>query len=259
MLSEMKIKELIKSSLELQIKKANKNKKRKPHYSANNNDTDTLRGNFQINTIEKNNAVRSDVGPKHFHFDYTESYNDKHNLPMYYNTNEMIFNLYADLEIPEYTFIPKDERSYYEDYKNYFYKYKTAFLNDLDIKENDPFLDVEKFVLLVTFDNFEGKISLSEMVLVDPLNEYKRYFVKFEQPEIMREYHLFSGQIVYVNGFIKNDEIYVNKIIYGMTLLSFNLQEDYVKKFFTEVRKYILTIGFSLLGSYCQWTDIQQE
>jgi hypothetical protein len=218
----MGIKDLIKNSVDMQVTKAKKNKKKKG--PSNNN----IGGKKAINTTQ---------GGKNINFETTTSYNDKeHSLPMYYNGSDITYNFYTNLQLAEYSIIPKDERAYNEEYKVYFNEVRKAFLKDLNIQETDPLLDVDKFVLLVTFDNFEGRLSLSEMVLVDPLNDYKRYYVKFEQPETMREYYLFTGQIIYVNGFVKNDEIYVNKIINGMTLLSYKLDENYVKSFYKEVK-----------------------
>jgi hypothetical protein len=210
-----------------------------------------------FNTNTSNNITSQQkvlTTTKTLRFINNPTYNEKdHNLPLNYNSNDITYNCLSNLEIPEYTIIPKDERAYFEEYKNYFLSCKLAFLRDLNIAVDDPFLESEKFILLVTFDNFEGKLSLSELVLVDPLNGYKRYYVKFEQPDTMREYHLFSGQIVYVNGVVKNDEIFINKLILGMNLLSFNLNENFVKGFFKEV--ILINLGITLSYPYHQWTN----
>ena len=69
------------------------------------------------------------------------------------------------------------------------------------------------------------------MELIDPAKDYKKYYPKFENGEL-RDYHFFSGQIVYVEGLGKNNEIYIKKIINGMDIPYFKMNDDYVKKFY---------------------------
>jgi hypothetical protein len=226
--SEKEIMDLIRNCLEMQIVKVTKNKKKKTA--------------MQVVKQEPKNVI-SNSNDKTLRFEYSATLNEKHhNLPMNYNNAEMHFNTASEMEILEYTFIPKDEKTYLDEYKNYFETIKSQIMAEHSIGKDDTLLDIDKFILLVTFENTDEKIAFSSLVFIDPMNDYKRYSPKFENLDVMREYHFFSGQIIYVNGQTRNDDLYVNKIEYGMEIQTYNLKDSFVMAFYKESSPYLIHI-----------------
>ena len=66
---------------------------------------------------------------------------------------------------------------------------------------------------MVCFDSSEGKPLMNELVLVDPLKDYYRYTIKLETE--FKEI-LFTGQIIFVQGNLKNSEILCTNILSGI-------------------------------------------
>ena len=75
----------------------------------------------------------------------------------------------------EYSLIPKDEWENSDDYRKYFMNVKQNLLKSLDIKEDDPLLDVNKFVLVVIFETSEYTPKLEDVYGVNPLAEYEKF------------------------------------------------------------------------------------
>jgi hypothetical protein len=102
----------------------------------------------------------------------------------------------------------------------------------LKIDEDDPSLDIEKFILMVCFDSSEGKPLLSELILLDPVKDYTRYTVKFD---FDFKDILYNGQIVFVNGILKNSEILCNNILVGIPETVFTMNENSAQEAYQHV------------------------
>ena len=63
--------------------------------------------------------------------------------------------------------------------------------------------------------------------------------MKIENENITRDYYFFNGQIIFIEGHIKNNEIYAQKILFGIAPVTYNLNDSYVRGFFQESNPYI--------------------
>ena len=82
-------------------------------------------------------------------------------------------------ELSSYSLIPKDNKGNFEEYRNYFIEVRNEILDELDINQNDPLLGKNKFILVLIFDSTDTKPLLNEIIGYDPLNDYKKYKLKF--------------------------------------------------------------------------------
>lgn len=163
-----------------------------------------------------------------------------HTNPLSLNAKDISYSFFSDFEIKEYSLIPKDEETVLDDYKNYFKDMKQQFMTALNIEEDNPLLDVDKFILLVSFDNTEGKPTLGDLCLIDPLRDYKKFTLKLESDTILKDYYFISGQLIYLEGHAKNHEIYANKITFGLPLIEYSITEKYLSSFFGEASPYLI-------------------
>lgn len=149
----------------------------------------------------------------------------------------------------EYSLIPKDEWENSDDYRKYFMNVKQNLLKSLDIKEDDPLLDVNKFVLVVIFETSEYTPKLEDVYGVNPLAEYEKFSLKFENIDTNSEgYYFVSGAIMYFEGELKNNkELYVKAYEKGFPLLTYTIQEQFVRAYFEESAPYLI---FSMNGPY---------
>jgi len=92
--------------------------------------------------------------------------------------------------------------------------------------------------LLVTFDSSDIKPNLNDIILVDPTRDYTRYTLKLDECNT-KDYFFFSGQIIYVEGILKQHlDIHATKIIFGFPLVQYELTESLVKPYYSEVILY---------------------
>lgn len=251
--SEKKIKDVLISSVGKLNEKAEKAKKKK---NFANNDANRIVQN-QITIVNKNNISTtnsSDTLPhnvnqinfvtnskKEIGIENYCSFNEKSLLhPTAYNSRDISYSFFSNFEIKEYSILPKDEETYMEEYKNYFKMSKGIFMESLKIEADDPLMDADKFILLVTFENTEGKPLITDIVLVDPLQDYKKFFLKIENESCLNDFYFFSGQLIYVEGLVKNNDLFAQKIVYGMPILEYGISEPYVRGFFQESAPYLI-------------------
>lgn len=166
--------------------------------------------------------------------------------PSSYNSHQISIN---PKKFEDYSLIPKDEWENYEEYKKYFINVKQNLLKSLEIKEDDPLLDVNKFVLVVMFDTSEYTPKLDDIYGVNPLAEYEKFSLKFENIDTNSDgYYFVSGSIMYFEGELKNNkELYVKTYVKGFPLLTYTIQEDFVRKYFEESAPYLI---FSMNGPF---------
>jgi hypothetical protein len=228
-INKIQIKDLVSKSIEALLQKAAKQKK-KP--------------NVKITKENKPNelVISDDKGGilKELQFELFVSFNNESlNISRVLNSYEINYTFLSNLEIKEYDIIPKDDDSYYEEYLKYFEEYKKNLLVSRNIELDNPLLDVDKFVFLVTFNNFEGKPLMSDIVLVNPSKNFKQYSLKMEN-DILKDFYFFNGQIIYIEGYAKGNEIFAQKIVFGFSLITYALSDSYVKGFFHEPNPFLI-------------------
>jgi len=215
--------------------------------SSNNNSSNKLSNNFQSHSGNRSNLedlsnqkINFDLEGKEIKFEVISSYNEKNlSSPYAYNSKEITCTLFSNFEINEYSMIPKDDDVVFEEYADYFKFYKDQFFEAYQIEKDDPLLDVDKFFLLVTFANYEGKPIISDIELVNPLKNYTKYSLKIENENI-KDYYFFTGQMVYVEGYVKNKEIYAQKIIFGINPVCYTVSDSYIKGFFQDSNPFLI-------------------
>ena len=99
--------------------------------------------------------------------------------------------------IEPYDLLPKDSSGQNEGYLKYFSEIKEKFLKEQKI-DKDPLLEENKFVLFLAFDIIDDKPSFDDLIGIDPLDDYKKYVLKFDINN--NEFFLVSGQIIYIEG-----------------------------------------------------------
>jgi len=270
-LEEKRIKEILLDCLGKLINKSdNQRARRRPQNNRNlpNNDSNRNNPNQNINlnlnnldAFDTNDIPQSEnsinyitSSKKEIVFENYFTLVDRPNSQsLKYNSREISYSFFSNFEIKEYSILPKDEESYLEEYKNYFKMAKGVFMDSLKIDSDDPLMDADKFILLVTFENTEGKPLITDIVLVDPLQDYKKFFLKIENQSCLNDYYFFSGQLIYVEGLVKNNDIFAQKIIYGMPILEYGISENYVKDFFQESAPYLI---YAVNGPILNKSDI---
>jgi hypothetical protein len=228
-INKIQMKDIVSKSIESLLQKAAKQKK-KPNVKIS---KDNKANDFLINE-DKGGII------KELQFELFVSFNNESlNISRVLNSSDINYTFLSNLEIIEYDIIPKDEDSYYEEYLKYFEEYKKNLLISRGIEVDNPLLDVDKFVFLVTFNNFEGKPLMSDIVLVNPSKNFKQFSLKMEN-DILKDFNFFNGQIIYIEGYAKGNEIYAQKIIFGFSLITYALSDSYVKGFFHETNPFLI-------------------
>lgn len=200
-------------------------------------------GNAHVNN-NSNNLSGNKSDKKTFSGFTVESsivFNEKNHStshPQGLNSNNISYSFFTNYEINEYPLVPKDEYVFDEEYKKYFKEMRQNFMESLHLTENDPLLDSEKFILVVAFDSIDGKYLLNEITLLDPLKDYNRYILKIDE-NCLKEFYFFTGQIIYLEGYLKNNEIFATKISFGLPLMIYDISESYVREYFTESSPYL--------------------
>jgi hypothetical protein len=254
------------------IKKSEKDKaKKRPQVNRNFAAIETnIKNPNNMNNLTQNNLVSSNinetatqilneinyvtVSKKEIAIENYSTFSEKSHLhPTILNSREISYSFFSNFEIKEYSILPKDEETYMEEYKNYFKMAKAVFMESLKIEADDPLMDADKFILLVTFENTEGKPLITDIVLVDPLQDYKKFFLKIENESCLNDYYFFSGQLIYVEGLVKNNDLFAQKIVYGMPILEYGISEPYVRGFFQESAPYLI---YALNGPILNKNDI---
>lgn len=114
------------------------------------------------------------------------------------------------------------------------------YAESLEMSEADLENDVDRHLLMVTFDSIDSKLLLNDLVLVDPLNDFIGYKVQKEGDFEHRDYFYFNGQIVFVEGMIRDRTIYVRKINTIVPSPRMSINENYIRDtFYKEVNNFI--------------------
>jgi hypothetical protein len=239
-LSEKQLKEIITKCMNTCLSNQ-KGKKKNQGVKSNQVKSDiSMKLNYDVNMNDLAEAIQLS---KELRFDSMTSFNEKgHSSSKSFNHQDISYTFFPHFEVKEYDLCPKDEDTYYEEYLKYFEEYKKKFLENLGIEPDNPLLEIDKFVLLVAFDNYEGKPLLSDIVLIDPLKNFQKFNLKIENENILRDYYFFNGQIVFIEGHAKNNEIFAQKIIFGAPPQTYTLNDSYVKGFFQDAAPYIINV-----------------
>ena len=137
-----------------------------------------------------------------------DNINVKYNTKIAYNIGENQMEKKFNVMNPElneqnfkiiepYDLLPKDSSGQNEGYLKYFSEIKEKFLKEQKI-DKDPLLEENKFVLFLAFDIIDDKPSFDDLIGIDPLDDYKKYVLKFDINN--NEFFLVSGQIIYIEG-----------------------------------------------------------
>lgn len=190
---------------------------------------------------------------KSYHFNYTQLYNEhNHSTPFKINPSPMTLTQFKDLEIREYSIIPKNEETYLEHYKNYFKYIRDKILKEYGIEDNEVEME-DKFVVLVNFDTFD-KPTIEEIIVIDPLSSnFQRYKLKFDSEVLLRNFYFFNGQILLIHGLVKDNYLYASKIDYGFKVVKYDLIESYVSKYYETALPYAVYIAN---GPFVNKTDL---
>lgn len=261
-----KLIELIKSSLNEQISK--KQKTDKPNKSNNNVNKPNI---FEksIHTNVKNNIsnpktseedeilaiINSDVterintnnvlfrierDPKNIKFNVIQSYDEDNNLASdRRNDSEIQLNFFEEKNTEEYSIVPINEGIFMEKYKEYFSMVKESLKENYFglIGKDANTLEINKMILLVLFENTEGKPSSSDLGFFDPQNNFKKYTIRDEDLNSLKDFYFFNGQIVMIEGDVDNSNtITLRDIRNGFVPDTYNLDQKYVMDFFKNVK-----------------------
>ena len=269
--NEKTVKEVLLSSLGNLIKKSEKDKGKKRPQNNKNLSANDANKNIQINKnnsnqnktevnnlndvvlVNQNQTNIITASKKEVVFENYCTFNEKSHINSVLNSRDIFYSFFSNFEIKEYSILPKDEETYMEDYKSYFKMAKGVFMESLKIEADDPLMETDKFILLVTFENSEGKPLITAIVLVDPLQDYKKFFLKIENESCLNDFYFFSGQLIYVEGLVKNNDLFAQKIVYGMPILEYGISEPYVRGFFQESAPYLI---YAVNGPILNKTDV---
>lgn len=166
-----------------------------------------------------------------------------------YNSKPIELMLTDTSKDNDYKMIPKDEIDNYDGYKKYFIEFKKNLLTSYEIKEDDPLLDVNKFVLVVAFDTNEFKPRLEDLIGVDPSKDYLTYRLKMDNLDVnSTDYYFVSGSIMYFEGERKsNNEIIVKHFMPGFPFVTYSIQEEFLRHYYIESSPYLI---YSLNGPF---------
>jgi hypothetical protein len=249
-LSENQLKEIIKKCMNVCLSQQKGKKKNQgtksssaSHSTSISNHTKneiSMKLNYDVQMDDIAEAIELS---KELRFETQAAYNEKGlSSTKSFNNQGISCTFFTHFEVKEYDLCPKDEDTYYEEYLKYFEDYKRKFLDHLGIKEDNTLLEIDKFVLLVAFENYEGKPLLSDIVLINPLKNFQKFNLKIENENILRDYYLFNGQIVFIEGHAKNNEIFAQKIVFGTPPQTYTLNDSYVKGFFQDSAPYVINV-----------------
>ena len=181
---------------------------------------------------------------KKISFDIISSFNEtNNNIPEKRNESEIKLSFYEEYKTEEYEFYSRNDNIILEEFKEYFFEVKNSLMDNLqENKEQDiPNKDIDKFILMVLFENSVDKPSFRDMGFYDPLNNFKRFTIRDEDFSMLKEYYFFNGQIIMIEGEADNSNIITLKQIrYGFDLDNYTIEKNYVKQFFKEVKISIL-------------------
>jgi hypothetical protein len=220
--------------------------------------TKETNNNFNLNNKPQDGMIIDSINSLNceLKFDILTSYNEKGQPEARtFNSKYINYNCFHNNEINEYDLVPKDDDIYYEEYLKYFEDVKNNFYKEIVSQEALNILENDKFVLLVTFDNTEGKpSSFNDIIVIDPLKNFERSQLRIDNnAAAFKDYYFFNGQIIYVEGNRKNGEIYANRIVFGITPTSYSLEEPYLRSFFEEAEPYSI---FAVNGPILNKTDL---
>lgn len=265
--SNSKLVELIKTSLNEQIAKKEKTDKSNKPYNTNNkvnynNEKSTTPNVKQTssttkNTIEEeeifkiidsetaavsieNNVLfKTERNQKNIKFETIITFDeDKNGFSENRNDHEIELNFFEEKNTEEYPLVPINETVFMDKFKEYFSMVKESLKENYFglIGKDSNSVEIDRMILLVLFENTDGKPSFSDLGFFDPLNNFKKYTIRDEDLNALNDFYFFNGQIVMIEGDVDNSNtITLRDIRNGFVPDSYNLDPQYIKRFFKNV------------------------
>jgi len=235
-------------------KSNNIEKSKTPNDAKNNNFVSKLNEDEEILKIintkntegSTNNNVlfKTEREVKNIKFEIIQTYDEDNNgFSEKRNDNEIKLNFFEDKNTEEYSLVPINENVFMDKFKEYFLTVKESFKeNYFGLIGKDPNTVIfDKMILLVLFENTDGKPSFSDLGFFDPLNNFKKYTIRDEDLNALNDFYFFNGQIVMIDGDVDNSNtITLRDIRNGFVPDTYNLDYNYIMSFFKNVRIHIL-------------------
>ncbi len=173
------------------------------------------------------------------------------------NDSEIKLNFFEEKITEEYQLVPSNDSIFLEQYKLYFANVKESFKENyfsLIGQQSDTF-GLDKFILLVIFENTDGKPSYKDIGFFDPLNNFKKYSLREEDFSNLRDYYFFNGQIVLIEGEVDNNNMITLKDLRkGFVPDLYNLDYQYIMSFFKNVIYLYKILECSILHICNEWS-----
>lgn len=226
----------------------NKNNKLRvnPQNNANNgnNNNSIIKkvDNISLSNITSSDNILDQISDSNFH-NKNFSFNKVQKLyppntslitPQRINSKPIEYNRIEN-ELEEYSLIPKDMDSYLSSYQESILKIREKMIVEYKIKESD--LNEERvMIMIVSIETTQ--FDIDEIFLIDPLN-LKKYKLRFDECENLKNnFDFFNGQIVKIEGVLREKEVYPNSIVNGFPLVKYNLLENTLSKYYKEPAAY---------------------
>jgi len=219
------------------------------------NDFNIINNNILFKTENQNN--------NRIHFKIISTFDEDNNgFSLNRNDSEIKLNFFEEKITEEYPLVPINDNIFLEEYKNYFEKVKESFKENycsITGQQSDTF-DIDKFILLVLFENTEGKPGYKDIGFFDPLNNFRKYTLREEDFHLLNnDYYFFNGQIVMIEGEVDNyNTIALKNLRNGFAPDIYNLDYQYIMSFYRNVNFFYFIdkkfLGFSLLHICNEWS-----
>lgn len=196
--------------------------------------------NPEITDGSKNNLLfKTEKEIKSIKFDVIQSYDEENNgFSERRNDSEIKLNFFEDKNTGEYPLVPINESVFMDKFKEYFLTVKDSLKeNYFGLIGKDPNTVLfDKMILLVLFENTDGKPSFSDLGFFDPLNNFKKYSIRDEDLYSLNDFYFFNGQIVMIDGDVDNSNtISLRDIRNGFIPDTYNLDYKYIMNFYKNV------------------------
>jgi hypothetical protein len=192
-----------------------------------------------IDVFNNNVLFKTESDFRNIKFKVIQTYDEDNNLLTdRRNDNEIKLNFFEEKNTKEYSIVPINEGVFMEKYKEYFAIVKESLKENYFglIGKDANTLEIDKMILLVLFENTEGKPSSNDLGFFDPLNNFKKYTIRDEDLNALKDFYFFNGQIVMIEGDVDNSNtITLRDIRNGFVPDSYNLDHEYVMSFFKNV------------------------
>ena len=235
--------------------KRNNNNKTSYNNNINNDNTSQVhknRKNFDPTENLNKKILSSNFNNKNYKFNkITNLYptdNSKHHtpyLPNDLNPKEIKVDYFKqDTQTSEYDIIPKDEQSLFLAYRNHFENIREKIIEENKIRK---LVDEEKIhILMVNFET--SSYDIDYLSLIDPTKQFNKYKLNLDDYlDDKNKIQLFNGQIIKIEGNIRENTIYANRISHPFQYINYSLIEQTVKSYYEIAAPYSV---YSIYGPF---------